>query len=159
MNENRKTRRSTVAVLVAAVVLLLSIWTYYWEHRFGPRDIQRLSHLMRVELPPSARITQRTVDLLECDMTYYIFAEVEVDRRDVGPFIDSIKAQARRAKGAYRISRTDKLWILYEEGDPYWWKPDGVKKFIAVLHERVYWMLVDLDDRDRAVLYVHTWTK
>ncbi len=148
-----------VVALVVATVVWISISVYRQEHRYDDLSVPRLSRVMGVSLPSSARIVQHTSELCNCSSHYYIFAGVEIDRREVATFVNSMKVQAERARSACQISRTDKLENMYQEADPHWWRVDKVKKFIAVFKEGSYWMLIDLDGKENAVMYIHAWPR
>ncbi|MEN6520248.1 MAG: hypothetical protein ABFD46_03735 [Armatimonadota bacterium] len=160
MNYKFPIKKYLVSAAIAAVLifLLFLIGDLLLNRAFitktEPVDLATVSKWSLVDFPHSAKLKHSLGIRHGVDSELY--AEVEIDRRDVDSFVVSL----RKPNNA-TISRKDRLQITNSTRNwredmpvPAWWNPDSAKYFIAVASAPAK-VMISLDDAKEATVWVH----
>ncbi len=169
----RQSKRATcagVALVVGFVVVALAIFLHVRSSGFNLglfgswrlcAGITELSRHTSLEFPPSAKLLNFRHNW--SGSLNVIQAEVEMYPADVDGFLQSL-GEPKWISREHRFSNVTNR--AGDPGDRSWWNPDAARDFVAVevhLPLKQYaqfhtvWLLINLDDPDRAVVYVY-WT-
>jgi hypothetical protein len=121
-------------------------------------DLREIASSVGFSFPPSARLIHGVNSTFQ---DAQIDALVEMHQTDVEKFIKSaLAARSTPGKDRVEVSETDRLSITNEWVGWDWWGPDSAQRFRAVSidrawrHGEILRILVDLDDPDRAKVYL-----
>lgn len=145
---------SIILLIISAIIVLFCAFLLFLHIFFGPRTepagMAEVSRWQHVKFPPNAKL-QHSVGIRHF-IDYELYAEIEIDRKDVEAIVDELK------KEPYLLSRKDRMNITNSLRNwredmpvPKWWKPDSAKKFIA----SETGLLISLDGSGKVTVWVH----
>ncbi|MCK4323673.1 MAG: hypothetical protein KAW89_04030 [Armatimonadetes bacterium] len=158
-------RWSKIGLVIALIAIVAILFVHHFRRVFGnvgtsAPPLEEISTLLSIQFPPSARLIHSYYTAWQ---DWALYAKVEIDRADVDRFIAALPSPEK-------LSRTDRLLVTNVLFDwskhSSWWDPDSARDFIAVEIHRgplpnsgefaLVYLLINLDDPNQAVIYLHS---